>query len=66
VDYPFKTTQADIFVHFSQEWGVTFGHSTVKDKVKWLVVMKDSSGILLAKSPEHEFFIHVVLWYQGT
>ena len=40
---------------------MTFGHSTVKDKVKWLVVMKDSSGILLAKSPEHEFFIHVVL-----
>ena len=40
-----KSTQADILVHFSKEWGVTVERSTVsdilKDKAKWLAVTKD-------------------------
>ena len=37
-----KSTQADILVHFSKEWGVT-----LKDKAKWLAVTKDCSGVLV-------------------
>ena len=37
-----KATQAQILVHFSNEWGVSVGRSTIsdilRDKVKWLSV----------------------------
>ena len=40
-----KATQAQILVHFSNEWGVSVGRSTIsdilRDKVKWLSVSKD-------------------------
>ena len=40
-----KATQAQILVHFSNEWGVSVGRSTIsdilRDKVKWLSVSKE-------------------------
>ena len=40
-----KATQAKILVHFSNEWGVSVGRSTIsdilRDKVKWLSVSKE-------------------------
>ena len=52
-----KVTQTDIISHFSKEWGVTIGRSTVseilKDKSKWLSVSKDSGDVLRNKSAKH-------------
>ena len=49
-----KSTQADILVHISKEWGVTVGRSTVSDilkhNAKWLAITKVCSGALRVKS----------------
>ena len=52
-----KATQAQILVHFSNEWGVSVGRSTIsdilRDKVKWLSVSKDCGDVLRAKTAMH-------------
>ena len=52
-----KATQAQILVHFSNEWGVRVGRSTIsdilRDKVKWFSVSKDSGDVLRAKTAMH-------------
>ena len=63
-----KATQAQILVHFSNEWGVSVGRSTIsdilRDKVKWLSVR---NVVLESDTPENpdSDSLHPRVWSLG-
>lgn len=53
-----KSTQAEIRTHFTSQWGVTIGLSTIsdilKEKAKWLAISQESDDVVRLKAPKYE------------